>query len=53
MVYIREAHPTDEWQLPGNIEDRVEFAQTRSTGQRPVVTDDGVRTAPASPPAAP
>ncbi len=34
MVYIREAHPVDEWQLPSNVAEGVEYAQTRSLAER-------------------
>ncbi len=30
MVYIREAHPSDMWQLSDNIEDKVVFASPKS-----------------------
>lgn len=30
MVYIREAHPSDEWQMPSNVEQGVVLAQPRS-----------------------
>jgi hypothetical protein len=34
VVYIREAHPIDEWQVPNNVAEGVEFAQTRSEQER-------------------
>lgn len=34
MVYIREAHPVDEWQVPNNLTDGVEYAQPRSAAER-------------------
>lgn len=37
MVYIREAHPVDEWQVPNNITDGVEIAQTRNMEDRRAV----------------
>ena len=37
MVYIREAHPVDEWQAPDNLADHVEFAQTRTLAERRTV----------------
>ena len=37
MVYIREAHPTDEWQVANNLAEHVEFAQTRSLEERHAV----------------
>ena len=30
MVYIEEAHPTDGWQMPGNIKDNVLVASAKS-----------------------
>ena len=37
MVYIREAHPTDEWQVATNLTDQVEFSQTQSMAERHAV----------------
>ncbi|MCC6740913.1 MAG: hypothetical protein IT452_17875 [Planctomycetia bacterium] len=34
MVYIREAHPSDEWQMPVNVEQGVVFEQPRSESAR-------------------
>ncbi len=34
MVYIREAHPTDGWQLASNLEEQVLYAQTQTFIQR-------------------
>jgi hypothetical protein len=34
VVYIQEAHPTDLWQLPSNVRDRVLFASPRSNEER-------------------
>ena len=34
IVYIQEAHPTDLWQLPSNVEDGVLFASPKSDGER-------------------
>lgn len=34
MVYIREAHPSDEWQMPANVEQDVVFEQPRSDAER-------------------
>ena len=39
MVYIREAHPTDGWQLASNIEQKVEYAQTHTWEQRQEVAN--------------
>ena len=34
MVYIREAHPTDGWQLPVNEREEILFAQPTSAEER-------------------
>lgn len=34
IVYIREAHPEDEWQLKANLEAGILFNQPRTTDQR-------------------
>ena len=34
MVYIREAHPEDGWQLPSNARDKVVFNRPKSLGER-------------------
>lgn len=34
MVYIREAHPTDGWQMQSNVEEQVTFAQPTTEAQR-------------------
>ena len=34
MVYIREAHPSDEWQVDTNLSDNVVFAQPTSAAAR-------------------
>jgi hypothetical protein len=34
FVYVREAHPSDGWQMPVNVEQDVEFAQPRSLEER-------------------
>lgn len=34
FVYIREAHPSDEWQLGANTAEGVVFAQPTSFGER-------------------
>jgi hypothetical protein len=37
MVYIREAHPTDGWQIGSNVRDRVLFKQPKSVAERTAV----------------
>ena len=34
VVYIREAHPIDEWQVESNERERILFAQPTSSGER-------------------
>ena len=34
FVYIREAHPSDEWQVESNTEDEVVLAQPSTLGER-------------------
>lgn len=34
MVYIREAHSTDGWQVVANLAQRIFYAQHRSAGER-------------------
>ncbi len=34
VVYIQEAHPTDLWQLPSNVRDKVLFASAKSNEDR-------------------
>jgi hypothetical protein len=42
VVYIQEAHPTDEWQVPSNVEDDVLFAQPASEDEREHVAESCV-----------
>ncbi len=39
MVYIREAHPTDGWQVEDNERDVVYFPQPKTLGDRVAVAD--------------
>jgi hypothetical protein len=34
VIYIREAHPTDGWQVPGNLKERVEYEQPQTYAAR-------------------
>jgi hypothetical protein len=34
VVYIREAHPSDAWQISSNLRDNVVFASPRSSEER-------------------
>lgn len=42
-LYIKEAHPTDEWQLPSNEKDDVCYLQPRTTEQRVEIANDFVK----------
>jgi len=39
-VYVREAHPTDEWQMKSNFKDDVCYAQPKSLEQRVAIAND-------------
>lgn len=39
-IYVREAHPTDEWQMKSNIKDDVCYAQPRSLSDRLAIAND-------------
>src|SRR5712692_5869581 len=41
-VYIKEAHPTDEWQMETNEKEDVCYAQPRSMEQRVAIANDFV-----------
>jgi len=34
VVYIEEAHPTDGWQMPSNVKDKVLVASARTSDER-------------------
>ena len=38
-VYVREAHPTDEWQMKSNVKDDVCYAQPKTLEQRAAIAD--------------
>lgn len=42
-VYIKEAHPTDEWQVDANVTEDVCYAQPKTTAQRLAIANDFVR----------
>ena len=42
-VYVREAHPTDEWQMKSNIKDDVCYAQPRNLADRLAIANDFTR----------
>jgi hypothetical protein len=39
-VYVREAHPTDEWQMKSNVKDDVCYAQPRNLSDRLAIAND-------------
>ena len=39
-VYVREAHPTDEWQMKSNVKDDVCYAQPKTVEQRVAIAKD-------------
>ena len=41
-VYIKEAHPEDEWQMESNVEEDVCYPQPRTTAQRVAIARDFV-----------
>ncbi len=42
-VYITEAHPTDHWQTPDNLEDKILFASPNSEDERASIAGTCVR----------
>jgi iodothyronine deiodinase-like protein len=42
-VYIREAHPLDEWQMKSNVDQGVCYAQPHSTEQRVAIANDFIQ----------
>lgn len=42
-VYVREAHPTDEWQMKSNVKDDVCYAQPKNLQQRLAIANDFVK----------
>ncbi len=42
-VYVREAHPTDEWQMDSNVKDDVCYPQPHSLHDRVVIANDFVQ----------
>ncbi len=42
-VYIREAHPTDEWQIKDNEKEDVCYRQPQSLGERVTIANDFVK----------
>jgi len=42
-VYIKEAHPTDEWQMDSNEKEQVCYPQPKTTAQRVAIANDFVK----------
>jgi Iodothyronine deiodinase len=42
-VYVREAHPIDEWQMKSNVKDDVCYAQPKNLEQRVAIANDFVK----------
>jgi len=41
-IYVREAHPTDEWQMKSNVKEDVCYAQPKTLEQRVAIANDFV-----------
>ena len=42
-VYVREAHPTDEWAMKSNIKDDVCYVQPKTLAQRVAIANDFIK----------
>jgi type I thyroxine 5'-deiodinase len=42
-VYVREAHPTDEWQMKSNVKEDVCYAQPKTLEQRVAIANDFIQ----------
>jgi hypothetical protein len=42
-IYVREAHPTDEWQMKSNVKEDVCYAQPKTMEQRLAIANDFVQ----------
>jgi hypothetical protein len=42
-IYVREAHPTDEWQMKSNVKEDVCYAQPKTLEQRVAIANDFVK----------
>lgn len=42
-MYVREAHPTDEWQMKSNLKDEVCYAQPKTLEQRVAIANDFIK----------
>ena len=43
QVYVREAHPTDEWQMKSNVKEDVCYPQPKTLEQRVAVANDFIK----------
>jgi hypothetical protein len=39
-IYVREAHPTDEWQMKSNVKEDICYAQPKTLEQRLAIAND-------------
>ncbi len=39
-IYIREAHPTDEWEMKSNLDEQVCYSQPKNLAQRVAIAND-------------
>ena len=42
-IYVREAHPTDEWQMRANLKDDVCYAQPKNLAGRVTIANDFIQ----------
>jgi hypothetical protein len=42
-VYIREAHPTDEWEMKSNVKEDICYAQPKTLQQRVAIANDFIK----------
>ena len=42
-IYIKEAHPDDEWQMQPNLDEEVCYLQPKTLAQRAAIANDFVR----------
>ncbi|MBT3380061.1 MAG: hypothetical protein HN742_22560 [Lentisphaerae bacterium] len=40
LIYIREAHPTDGWQVKANVRDKVVYAAPKAMDDRALIASD-------------
>ena len=43
QVYVREAHPTDEWQMKSNVKEDVCYPQPKTLEQRVAIANDFIK----------